>query len=71
MQLFDQNDRESIEWGLMRVFDYDVPRINSAIAAQVSENPYTIHILFVSVSQSTLSLWLDSVHLSYVFGLLT
>ena len=36
MQLFDSADRESIEWGLKRVFDYDVTRINQAIAAQVS-----------------------------------
>ena len=34
MKLFDPNDRESIEWGLKRVFDYDVPRINAAVAEQ-------------------------------------
>ena len=36
MQLFDSADRESIEWGLKRVFNYSVDRINRAIAAQVS-----------------------------------
>ena len=35
MKLYDPNDRESIEWGLQRVFDYDVPRINAAVADQV------------------------------------
>ena len=35
MKLDDPNDRESIEWGLKRVFDYDVPRINAAVADQV------------------------------------
>lgn len=35
MKLFDHNDRDSIEWGLKHVFDYDVPRINAAVAAQV------------------------------------
>jgi len=35
MRLFDPNDRESIEWGLKRVFNYNVSRINAAVAAQV------------------------------------
>ena len=35
MKLFDHNDRVSIEWGLRRVFDYQVPLINAAVAAQV------------------------------------
>ena len=39
MELYDPSDRKSIEWGLKRVFDYDVPRINKAIAFQVSKIP--------------------------------
>lgn len=35
MKLFDHNDRASIEWGLKDVFDYKVPLINAAVAAQV------------------------------------
>ena len=35
MNLFDPNDRASIEWGLRRVFNYQVPLINAAVAAQV------------------------------------
>ena len=35
MELFDQKDRKEIEYGLKRVFDFNVPRINGAIAAQV------------------------------------
>ena len=34
MKLFDPNDRTEIEYGLKRVFDYNVDKINSAIAAQ-------------------------------------
>ena len=37
MQLFDARDRTEIQYGLRRVFENDVSRINSAIAAQVSE----------------------------------
>jgi hypothetical protein len=36
MKLYDPSDREAIEWGLKRVFDYDEDNINRAIAAQVS-----------------------------------
>jgi hypothetical protein len=36
MKLYDPSDREAIEWGLKRVFDYDEGKINRAIAAQVS-----------------------------------
>jgi hypothetical protein len=36
MKLYDPSDREAIERGLKRVFDYDVDDINRAIAAQVS-----------------------------------
>jgi hypothetical protein len=35
MQLFDDNDRASIEWGLQRVFDFQESLINAAVAAQV------------------------------------
>jgi hypothetical protein len=36
MKLFEPRDRQAIEWGLKRVFDYDRVIINRAIAAQVS-----------------------------------
>ncbi len=35
MKLFDQSDRDAIEGGLKRVFDYDPSKINMAIASQV------------------------------------
>ena len=38
MKLFDPNDRDAIERGLKRVFDYDVSKINQAIASQVLFN---------------------------------
>jgi hypothetical protein len=30
MKLYDPSDREAIEWGLKRVFDYDEGKINTA-----------------------------------------
>ena len=36
MKLYDPSDREAIEWGLKRVFNYDEGEINRAITAQVS-----------------------------------
>ena len=36
MKLYDPSDREAIEWGLKRVFNYDKGEINRAITAQVS-----------------------------------
>jgi hypothetical protein len=36
MKLYDPRDREAIEWGLKRVFNYDQGEINRAITAQVS-----------------------------------
>ena len=38
MILFDPNDRDAIECGLKRVFDYEVSKINQAIASQVLFN---------------------------------
>ena len=35
MKLFDSADRREIELGLLRVFEFDVQRINRVIAAQV------------------------------------
>jgi hypothetical protein len=38
MKLFDPNDRDAIERGLKRVFEYDISKINRAIASQVLLN---------------------------------
>ena len=38
MKLFDREDRDAIEKGLRRVFDYDESKINQAIASQVLFN---------------------------------
>jgi hypothetical protein len=38
MKLFDSNDRNAIEWGLKRVFDYEKSKINQAITSQVLFN---------------------------------
>jgi hypothetical protein len=46
MKLFDQADRTEIEFGLKRVFDYDVFKINQAIAAQVLCNFMFWYILY-------------------------
>ena len=54
MKLFDPNDRDAIEWGLKRVFDYDVSKINQAIASQVLFNlmccVLNMHLLAENVS---------------------
>ena len=43
MELYDENDRKAIKWGLDNVFSFNVEFINVAIAAQVSEIPHWIH----------------------------
>ena len=35
LKVFDEADRSAIEWGLQHIFDYDISKINRAVAAQV------------------------------------